>query len=278
VLHLLYSRFFTKALNKYKYINFDEPFVKLRHQGMIVAEDGRKMSKSLGNVINPDEIVKFYGADILRLFEMFMGPLEDSKSWNTSSIVGLKRFLERVWRLQKKISNFLLRRGPISKKIPNPKSQNSKIDILLHKTIKKVTEDIGNLHFNTAISAMMILVNEMEKENQIPNTSYRILATILSPFAPHIAEELWSQMGHKTSIFLEKWPKYDPKLVVEKEANIVIQVNGKVRDQITVSADASEDDIKKMAFESEKIKKYIPNIDNIRKIVFVPGRLINFVV
>ena len=278
VLHLLYSRFFTKALNKYKYINFDEPFVKLRHQGMIVAEDGRKMSKSLGNVINPDEIVREYGADILRLFEMFMGPLEDSKSWNTSSIVGLKRFLERVWRLQKKISNFLRRGGPISNKIPNPKSQNSKIDILLHKTIKKVTEDIGNLHFNTAISAMMILVNEMEKENQIPNTSYRILATILSPFAPHIAEELWSQMGHKTSIFLEKWPKYDPKLVVEKEANIVIQVNGKVRDQIAVSADASEDDIKKMAFESEKIKKYIPNIDNIRKIVFVPGRLINFVV
>jgi leucyl-tRNA synthetase len=268
VLHLLYSRFFTKALHKYKYINFNEPFVKLRHQGMIVAEDGRKMSKSLGNVINPDEIVKLYGADVLRLFEMFMGPLEDSKAWNTKSIVGLKRFLERAWRLSAKLKT--------QSSKPQLKTQN--LERLLNKTIKKVTEDIENLHFNTAISAMMILINEMEKENIIQITNYKLLITLLSPFAPHIAEELWSQMGHKTSIFLEKWPKYDPKLVVEKEVNIVIQINGKVRDQIKISAEASENDIKKMAFESEKIKKYIPNVDNIRKIIFVPGRLINFVV
>ncbi len=272
VLHLLYSRFFTKALNKYKYINFDEPFAKLRHQGMIVAEDGRKMSKSLGNVINPDEIVKQYGADILRLFEMFMGPLEDSKSWNTKSIVGPKRFLERVWNLKYKIKKTSDKSNAKSK-ILSPKLKG-----LLHKTIKKVTEDIESLHFNTAISSMMILVNEMEKESQISNDNYQTLALLLSPFAPHIAEELWAELGHKRSIFLEKWPKFDPKLVVEKEVVVVVQVNGKVRDQITVSADAKEDDIKKMAFESEKIKKYIPNIDNIRKIIFVPGRLINFVV
>ncbi|MFA6285342.1 MAG: leucine--tRNA ligase [Parcubacteria group bacterium] len=272
VLHLLYSRFFTKALNKYKYINFDEPFVKLRHQGMIVAEDGRKMSKSLGNVINPDKIAGQYGADILRLFEMFMGPLEDSKSWNTKSIVGPKRFLERVWSLRYKI-----------KKTSDKSNAKSKIlsynlKGLLHKTIKKVTEDIENLHFNTAISSMMILVNEMEKEPQISNDSYQTLALLLSPFAPHIAEELWAELGHKRSIFLEKWPKFDPKLVVEKEMVIVVQVNGKVRDQISVSVDAGEREVKETALEQEKIKKYIPNIDNIRKIIFVPGRLINFVV
>ncbi|HUD08887.1 MAG TPA: leucine--tRNA ligase, partial [Candidatus Saccharimonadales bacterium] len=268
VLHLLYSRFFTKALYKYKQIDFNEPFAKLRHQGIVVAEDSRKMSKSLGNVVNPDEIVKVFGADVLRLYEMFMGPLEDSKSWNTKSIIGLKRFLERVWNIKLKVKSEKLK---ITVK-------NSKLESLLHKTIKKVTEDVENLHFNTAISSMMILVNEMEKENQIPNTSYEILATILSPFAPHIAEELWHELGHKKSIFLEKWPEYDPKLVVEKEANVVVQVNGKVRDQLMVSVDAKEDEIKRLAFSSEKIKKYIPNIDNIRKIIFVPGRLINFVV
>jgi leucyl-tRNA synthetase len=272
VLHLLYARFFTKSLHKYKYINFNEPFQKLRHQGLVIAEDGRKMSKSLGNVINPDDIVKQYGADVLRLYEMFMGPMEDSKSWNTKSIVGLKRFLERVWKLNFKfqISNF--------KSNPKYKFQISKLDSLLHKTIKKVTEDIENLHFNTAISSMMILVNEMEKENIIQITNYKILITLLSPFAPHIAEELWLQLGNKKSIFLEKWPKFDPKLVAEKEVNIVVQVNGKVRDQLTVAANTKEDEIKKLAFASEKIKKYIPNIDNIRKIIFVPGRLINLVV
>ena len=264
VLHLLYARFFTKALHKYKYINFDEPFAKLRHQGLVIAEDGRKMSKSLGNVINPDDIVKQYGADVLRLYEMFMGPLEDSKVWNTKSIVGLKRFLERVWKLKSVISD----QGSV----------NNNLEIQLHKTIKKVTEDIEGLRFNTAISALMILLNEFEKQEKLFTVHCLLFTQLLSPFAPHIAEEIWHELGHKKSIFLEKWPKYDPKLVVEKEANIVIQVNGKVRDQITVSADAKENDIKKLAFESEKIKKYIPNIDNIRKILFVPGRLINFVV
>jgi len=271
VLHLLYARFFTKALRKHKYINFNEPFAKLRHQGMIVAEDGRKMSKSLGNVINPDEIVREYGADVLRLFEMFMGPLEDSKAWNTKSIVGLKRFLERVWKLKSAISD----QGSV----------NNTLKTKLHKTIKKVTEDIENLRFNTAISSLMILLNEFEKQKEIYIMHYALYIILLSPFAPHIAEELWSQLGHKlarrrggSSIFLEKWPKFDPKLIMEKEANIVIQVNGKVRHQITVSSEAKEDEIKRLAFESEKIKKYIPSVDNIRKIIFVPGRLINFVV
>ncbi|MFH0930263.1 MAG: leucine--tRNA ligase, partial [Candidatus Moraniibacteriota bacterium] len=226
VLHLLYSRFFTKALHKYKYIGFSEPFAKLRHQGMIVAEDGRKMSKSLGNVINPDEIVREYGADVLRLFEMFMGPLEDSKAWNTKSIVGLKRFLERAWKLKSVISD----QGSV----------NNNLENIVHKTIKKVTEDIENLRFNTAISSLMILLNEFEKQEKLFTVYCSPFIQLLSPFAPHIAEELWAALSHKRSIFLEKWPKYDPKLVVEKEVNIVIQVNGKVRDQIQVSADTSE--------------------------------------
>ena len=284
VLHLLYSRFFTKALHKYKYIDFDEPFKKLRHQGIVLAENGRKMSKSLGNVINPDEIVEKYGADTLRLYEMFMGPLEDSKNWNTSSIIGLKRFLERVWRLREKISNFSrfagsgeARQFPISNKNPNSKSQNSKLDSLLHKTIKKVTEDIENIRFNTAISAMMVLINEMEKEKNILNSQFLILNSLLAPFAPHLAEEIWSNLGHETSIFLEKWPKYDPELVREEEKTIVIQVNGKLRDQIQVSVGASEEEVKKMALESKKIIKYTKG-KKIKKIIFVKDRLINFVV
>lgn len=268
VLHLLYSRFFTKVLNKYKYIDFDEPFRKLRHQGIVLAEDGRKMSKSLGNVVNPDEIVRHYGADTLRLYEMFMGPLEDSKNWNTKSIIGLRRFLERVWRLQFKVQSEKFKAA----------IQNSKLESLLHKTIKKVTEDIENLRFNTAISATMVLVNEMEKGEKISFSDYKLLVALLSPFAPHIAEELWEKLGHKKSIFLQKWPKYDPKLAREEEITLVIQVNGKVRDEVKISAEAGEREAKEAALGSEKIKKYIPNVDNIKKIVFVPGRLINFVV
>jgi len=271
VLHLLYSRFFTKTLHKYKYIGFDEPFAKLRHQGIVLAEDGRKMSKSLGNVINPDKIVREYGADTLRLYEMFMGPLEDGKAWNTKSIVGLKRFLERVWRLQYKIRN------PKFEIRDKFKIQNSKFKILLNKTIKKVTEDIENLRFNTAISALMILVNEMEKENQILYTQYSILNTLLSPFAPHLAEEIWRQLGHKTSIFLEKWPEYDKKLIKDEEIMLVIQVNGKVRDQIKVPVGTGEEEAKKLALASSKIMKYTEGKD-IKKVIFVKDRLINFVV
>ncbi|MFA5926351.1 MAG: class I tRNA ligase family protein [Parcubacteria group bacterium] len=275
VLHLLYSRFFTKALHRHGRIDFDEPFKKLRHQGIVIAEDGRKMSKSLGNVINPDEIVKEYGADVLRLYEMFMGPLEDMKRWNTSSIIGLRRFLERVWRLEEKTQSTNTQN---TKQNPGPKTQNTKINSLLHKTIKKVTEDIDNLRFNTAISAMMILVNEMEKEKELPIISYQLLNTILSPFAPHMAEEIWQEkLGRKESIFFEKWPEYDPKLVQDEEIMLIIQVNGKVRDQIKVPSGVKEEEAKKLALESQKIIKYTEGKD-IRKIIFVKDRLINFVI
>jgi len=263
VLHLLYSRFFTKALHKHGYIDFDEPFKKLRHQGIVLAEDGRKMSKSLENVINPDEIVEKFGADTLRLYEMFMGPLEDSKSWNTKSIIGLKRFLEKVWKLKSMIND----QG----------STNNKLEILLHKTIKKVTEDIENLRFNTAISAMMILVNEMEKQKNILNSQFSILNSLLAPFAPHIAEELWQQLGHKDSIFFEKWPEYDPKLVKDEEITLIIQINGKLRDQIKAPAGVKEEEAKRLALESKKVIKYMEG-KNIQKVIFVKDRLINFVV
>ena len=266
VLHLLYSRFFTKVLHNLGYIEFDEPFLKLRHQGIILSEDGRKMSKSLGNVVNPDDEVKKYGADALRLFEMFMGPLEDMKPWQTNGLVGTFRFLEKVYRLKSKcqISN--------DKSSPNAKIQN-----LIHKTIKKVSEDIENLRFNTAISAMMILTNEMDKQDEINTDDYKKLILLLSPFAPFISEELWSQLGHKDSIFKEKWSEYDEKLIKDEEIELVIQVNGKVRDKIKISADLEEDEVKKLALESEKIKKIISDKE-IKKVIFIKGRLVSIVI
>jgi leucyl-tRNA synthetase len=267
VLHLLYSRFFTKVLHNLGYIDFDEPFSRLRHQGIILAEDGRKMSKSLGNVVNPDVEVKRWGADSLRMFEMFMGPLEDMKPWNTKGIVGVFRFLEKVWKIKSKIKN---QKSKLQIK-------NKKFDILVNKTIKKVTEDIEIMRYNTAISALMVLTNEIDREKEISITSYQLLLTLLSPFAPFISEELWSQLGHKRSIFLEKWPGYDPKLICDEEIELVIQINGKLRDKITVSADISEEEARKLATENDKIKAYTSGKE-IRKIIFVKGRLVNIVI
>jgi leucyl-tRNA synthetase len=271
VLHLLYSRFFTKVLHSLGYIDFDEPFLKLRHQGIILGPDSQKMSKSKGNVINPDDEVKRWGADTLRLFEMFLGPLEDMKPWDTKGIVGCYRFLEKVWKLQLKISD----QGTASSKIQN----------LMHKTVKKVSEDIENLRFNTAISALMILANAFEKEKEISLLHYSSLLLLLGPFAPFIAEELWSSFAkasadeekYKKSIFLQSWPKYDPKLIKDEEIEMIIQINGKMRDKMKVGADITEDEAKKMAMEREKFKAHVTD-KKIRKIIFVKGRLINIVV
>jgi leucyl-tRNA synthetase len=262
VLHLLYSRFFTKVLHSLGYIDFDEPFLKLRHQGIILSPDGRKMSKSLGNVVNPDDEVKKYGADALRLFEMFMGPLEDAKPWQTNGLVGTYRFLEKVYRLKSKIQ------------ISNDKSKSNS---LVNKTIKKVSEDIENLRFNTAISAMMILANEMDKQEKINDIDYEILITLLSPFAPFLSEELWEKLGHKESIFKEKWPEYDKKLIKDEEIDLIVQINGKVRDKIKVSADISEEEAKKIVLESERIKNFIGD-NKIKKTIFVKGRLLSIVI
>jgi len=270
-LHLLYSRFWHKFLYDLGYVNTTEPYKVRRSHGMILAEDGQKMSKSRGNVVNPDEVIDRHGADTVRLYEMFMGPYGEAIPWNTSSLIGVSRFLERVWGLNVKCQNSNV------KSISNIKYQNPKLESLLHRTIKKATEDIDNLKFNTAISQLMILVNEMDRQERIPITNYQLLITLLSPFAPHITEELWEMLGNKDSIHLQAWPKYDKELAKEKEIELVVQINGKVRDRIKVSADISEEEAKKIALESEKVKKWIEGKE-IKKFLFVKGKLANIVV
>ena len=264
VLHLLYARFWTKVLYDAGLIKFKEPFLKLRNQGLILASDGQKMSKSRGNVINPDSLIEKYGADTFRLYEMFMGPFDETINWNTRGLIGMKRFLDKVWKLFEKPKNI------ISTK------EDEEIERISHKTIKKVTEDIENFRFNTAISALMILVNELQNKNY-GVWHLKTLISILAPFTPHITEELWHQLGHKDSIHQQKWPKYDPKLVKEKMITLVIQVNGKVRDKVEVEADISEEKAKELAISREKIKKWIKGKE-IKKVIFVPRKLINLVI
>ncbi len=264
VLHLLYARFFTKALRKYEYLKFDEPFQKLRHQGMILAPDGNKMSKSKGNVINPDQMVAEFGADSLRLYEMFMGPLEDMKAWNTGSIIGVRRFLEKVWKLEEKV-------------VTSSRTTNKALESLLHRTIKKVTDDTEELKFNTAISTLMILVNDMEKCETISGAQYRSLLVLLSPFAPHIAEELWAHLGEKKSIFLASWPKYDAKKIVMESMNIAVQVNGKVRSVIAIATGTSEEDVTAQALADSNVVLHTTG-KTIRKVIYIPGKIVSIVI
>jgi len=258
VLHLLYARFFTKVLHNLGYIDFDEPFTKLRHQGIILGEDNEKMSKSRGNVINPNDVVAEYGADALRMFEMFMGPLEDMKPWNTKGIVGIKRFLDRAWKISE-AGKF---------------KDSDDVAILLNKTIKKVTEDIEDLKFNTAISQLMIFLNEAEG---LSKDSFEKYVILLSPFAPHMAEEIWNELGHKKSVFAEKWPEYDPALVKEEIVEMIVQINGKMRGKFSVPAEISEEEAKKLALSDEKIKTWLEDKEP-KKVIFEKGRLVNFVI
>ncbi|MDD5083791.1 MAG: class I tRNA ligase family protein [Candidatus Moranbacteria bacterium] len=270
VLHLLYARFFAKALRKYGLIDFDEPFMKLRHQGMVLAEDGRKMSKSLGNVVNPDDVVGQFGADSLRLYEMFMGPLEDAKAWKTDNLVGPRRFLEKVWRMGEKVSQ----QSAINRK---QGTENNALRTLLHKTIQKVTQDIEEFRFNTAVSSLMILVNEMDRQAKISQDDFETFLLLLSPFAPHIAEELWERLGHAGSITEGVWPKFDPKLLQDETVDIVVQVNGKLRAKIAVASGAQQKDVETLALQDEKVALHIQG-KTIRKVIFVPNRLMNIVV
>jgi leucyl-tRNA synthetase len=261
--HLIYARFWHKFLFDIGTINYDEPFTRLQHVGLIMAEDGRKMSKRWGNVINPDEIVEKYGADAMRVYEMFMGPFSQSVAWNTKGLVGTRKFLERIWALQLKIKNEKL-------KIDN-------LENLLHKTIKKVTEDIEGFKLNTAVSAMMILLNELDKEKNITRDVYEKFLLILSPFAPHLCEELWHGLGNKDSIFKQDWPKYDSKLIIDDKIEVVVQVNGKVRDKIEMDTDISEKDAIKKAKDSEKVKKWLEGKIVVKEI-YVGGKLVSLVV
>ncbi|MDD4271436.1 MAG: leucine--tRNA ligase [Patescibacteria group bacterium] len=263
--HLIYARFWHKFLFDIGAVNYDEPFTRLQHVGLILAEDGRKMSKRWHNVINPDEIVEKFGADSMRVYEMFMGPFSQPCAWSTNGLIGARRFLEKVFNLQLRITNYELR------------ITNDKLERLLHKTIKRVSEDIEYFKFNTAISALMIMANKLGEQEKISIIHYSLFIILLSPFAPHLAEELWSGIGHKESIFKEKWPEFNPDLVKDETINLVVQINGKVRDMIEVSADISENEAKKIALESEKINKWLESKEVI-KIIFVKGKLINIVI
>jgi len=266
--HLLYARFWYKFLYDIKVVFNKEPFQKLMNQGLILAEDGRKMSKRWKNVINPDDIVKNFGADTLRLYEMFMGPFAQNISWSTDGLKGMKRFLDRVWKMRDKISKKRLA------------TSDKHITILINQTIKKVTEDIESFKFNTAVSALMILANELEKEPSINKSDYLTLVSLLSPFVPHFSEELWRGLGGKNSIHLEKWPEYNPKLIHLDKFELVIQINGKTRDKIFVNKGVSQKEAEKVVLSSEKIKKFISlsGSPKIKKIIFVPDRLINIVI
>ncbi len=264
-LHLLYSRFIYKFLWDIKAVPKSlgpEPYKKRTAHGMILGEGGIKMSKSKGNVITPDEIIKKYSADTLRVYEMFMGPFDQMIPWNTKGVVGVKRFLEKVWKLKDNI----LKRGDTS--LDSKK--------LLHKTIKKVSEDIESMKFNTAISSLMELVNVCQKKG-LSEKDFKDFLKILSPFAPHLSEELWEKAGFKGFCCSQKWPEYDKKLVKERKITLVVQINGKVRDKIEVETGISEKQAKELALSQEKVKKWLVG-KKIRKIVFVPEKLINFVV
>jgi len=260
--HLIYARFWHKFLYDIGVVADKEPFKRLQHVGLIIASDGRKMSKRFGNIINPDDIISTYGADTLRLYEMFMGPFDQSVSWSTDSLVGPRRFLERVWKIGIKVLD------------KNP-SDFLALTKLLHKTIKKVTEDIESMHFNTAVSTLMILMNEMEK-SEVSQKDFKIFLQILSPFAPHITEELWNMLGEKKSINFSFWPNWDKNLIKDEEVKIVVQINGKVRNEIMIGADEGEENIKNKALADTVILKYTEG-KNIRRIIYVKNRLINIV-
>ncbi len=273
VLHLLYARFWHKVLYDCGLVSTEEPFQKLVHQGMILGENGEKMSKSRGNVVNPDDIIAEYGADSMRLYEMFMGPLEQVKPWSTKDIDGVHRFLGRVWRLMIDEES-----GQINRNITGSKPNKAQLKTL-HECIQKVSADIEELSFNTAISAMMIFVNEANKWDEISRLAVESFLKLLSPFAPHIAEELWSKLGHKDTIAYESWPQFNKKYLVAETQTYPVQVNGKVRANIEVSSDKAKNKelVLSQAKEDEKIKMYL-NEGALVKEIFVPGRIVNFVV
>jgi leucyl-tRNA synthetase len=265
-LHLLYSRFWHKFLFDLGLVPTSEPYAKRTSHGLILAADGEKMSKSRGNVVSPDEFIKTYGADALRLYEMFMGPFDQAVSWNNDGIVGTYRFLERIWRLQEKLSA-----ENSAVKI------DSKVETLLHQTIVKVSSDIENMHFNTAISALMILTNELEKQSVISVEWFKILVQLISPFAPHIAEELWTMLKNEGFVHQASWPKADDSKMKRKQSIIIVQVNGKVRSAFETNIDISEKEAKDMAISDVKVKKYVDG-KKVMRVIFVPNKLINIVV
>jgi len=272
VLHLLYARFWHHVLHDLGLVSTREPFQRLVNQGMILGEDNQKMSKSRGNVINPDDIIKEHGADTLRLYEMFMGPLEQVKPWNTQSLHGIHKFLSRVWRL------FIQDDGSMSSKLTDaPASSEPGLERLLHRTIKKVSEDLDSLKFHTAIAQLMTFLNEAQKAKSFPREIASTYALLVSPFAPHLGEELWELLGNKDTLAYEPWPTYDEELAKLEQLTIAIQVNGKLRETIDVDASIEKDELLSLAKEQPKVKSQLEGKSIVREIA-VPGRLVNFVV
>jgi len=266
VLHLLYSRFWIKVLYDEGLINFKEPFIKLRNQGIILANDGQKMSKSRGNVINPDDIIKQYGADTLRLYEMFMGPFEDKIVWDIKGIEGCFRFLKRIYK-------FILENSE------NKKNEDSKENTqLLNKLINKITEDIKNMKFNTAVSSFMEFLNNIETQKGLISKKFiENILILLSPFVPHVSEELWQKFGHKESIVKQKWPEFDAELVKDETKTLIIQINGKIRDEVEIPTNITEQEASKLTLNREKVKRWLDG-KQVKKTIFVPGKLINLVI
>lgn len=282
VLHLLYARFWHKVLFDLGYLSTNEPFQQLVNQGLILGEDGQKMSKSRGNVVNPDDIVREYGADALRMYEMFMGPLKDVKPWATKGVEGVSRFLARVWRVA-------FRENQEGAWEINPKLISGAADSAampvrkeLHRTIKKVTDDINDMSFNTAIAKMMECTNTMTSADTVDVQDYVTFLTLLNPFAPHITEEINSRLQGafrelgETQLCQKTWPSYDASLLVENTVPMVIQVNGKLRDKLEVARDISREELEKLALASSKVRVFLDGV-TVRKVIVVPGRLVNIV-
>ncbi|KQL57427.1 MULTISPECIES: leucine--tRNA ligase [Bacillaceae] len=271
VLHLLYARFWHKFLYDIGVVPTKEPFQKLFNQGMILGDNNEKMSKSKGNVVNPDDILASHGADTLRLYEMFMGPLDASVAWSTNGLDGSRRFLERVWRL---IVNE--ETGQLNEKVQEAEAT----DVLTrtyHQTVKKVTEDFTEIRFNTGISQLMVFVNEANKQDVLPKEMAEGFVKLLSPIAPHIAEEIWQKLGYDESIAYAAWPTYDESLLVENEIEVVVQINGKVKAKLIVAKTATKDELEAAAKADAKVQEAIGD-KTIRKIIAVPGKLVNIVV
>ncbi|MFD2446483.1 leucine--tRNA ligase [Bacillus sp. CGMCC 1.16607] len=267
VLHLLYARFWHKVLYDIGVVSTKEPFQKLFNQGMILGENNEKMSKSKGNVVNPDQIVESHGADTLRLYEMFMGPLEASIAWSTTGLDGSRRFLDRVWRL------FVEENGEMSSKIKD-NVEASTLEKVYHQTVKKVTEDMEGIRFNTAISQLMVFINEAYKAEVLPKNYVEGFVKLLAPIAPHVAEELWEKLGHSGTISYDIWPTFDESKLVDNEVEIVIQVNGKMKVKLLVPTDASKETLEQIAMD--EVKDQIEG-KTVRKVIAVPGKLVNIV-
>ena len=260
--HLIYARFWHKFLFDIGAVNCEEPFLRLQNVGLVIAEDGRKMSKRWGNVVNPDDIVETYGADTLRVYEMFIGPFDQSSVWNMESIIGPRRFLEKVWKL--------------SLKVKADHKPSEKLEILYHQTIKRVSENIEDFKFNTAVSGMMIFLNELEKEEIIDQEMFEGFLKLLTPFAPHIAEELWHDLDHNSFIYEEKWPMYDEAKTKNQSMTIAVQVNGKLRTTFETGSETEEESIKKEALTQKEVVKWLEGKEP-NKVIYIKGKLVSIV-